>query len=76
MSGEEDIGKEIVKLKYFADQTYELFEGKDFKEIEVVVFKLEEIHGKISNLLLQLEEMNIEAGKLARAVRQWKKETR
>ena len=31
MSGEEEIGKEIVKLKYFADQTDELLEGKDFK---------------------------------------------
>ena len=74
MSGEEEIRKEIVKLKYFADQTDELLEGEDFKEIEVVVSKLEEIHGKISNLILQFEEINIEAGKSARAVRQWKKE--
>ena len=74
MSGEEEIRKEIVKLKYFADQTDELLEGKDFKEIEVVVSKIEEIHGKISNLILQFEEINIEAGKSARAVRQWKKE--
>ena len=46
MSGEEEIGKEIVKLKYFADQTDELLEGNDFKEIEVVVSQMEEIHGK------------------------------
>ena len=76
MSGEEEIGKEIVKLKYFADQTDELLEGKDFKEIELVVSKMEEIHGKISNLILQFEEMNIEAGKSARTIRQWKKETK
>ena len=76
MSGKEEIGKEIVKLKYFADQTDELLEGKEFKEIEVVVSKMEEIHGKISNLILQFEEMNIDAGKSARAVRQWKKETK
>ena len=37
MSGEEEIGEDIVKLKYFADQRDEVLEGKDVKEIEVVV---------------------------------------
>ena len=76
MSGEEEIGKEIVKLKYFADQTDWLLEGKDFKEIEIVVSKVKEIHGKMTNIILQFEEMNIDAGKSARAVRHWKKETK
>ena len=30
MSGEEEIGKEIVKFKYFADQTDELLEDARF----------------------------------------------
>ena len=37
---------------------------------------MEEMYGKISNLILQFEEINIDAGKSARAVRQWKKETK
>ena len=56
MSRKEDIRAEIVKLKYFADQAGGLVEGKDCKEIEVVVCKMEESHGKISNLILQYEE--------------------
>ena len=68
MSGEEEIRMEIVKVKYFSDPTDELVEGKDFKEIELVMSKMEEIHRKISNLILHFEEMNIEAGKSARAV--------
>ena len=31
---------------------------------------------KIFNIILQFEEMNIDAGKSARAIRQWKKETK
>ena len=76
MSGEEAIGKEIVKLKYFADQMDELLEGRDFKEINAVVSKMEEIHRKISTLILQIQELNTDAGKSARAVRRRKKEAK
>ena len=51
-----------------------MLEDKDFKEFEVVVSKIEEIHGKISTLILQVKEMNLDSGKSARAVRQWMKE--
>ena len=35
--------------------------------------RIEQIHGKISDLILQFEELEIDEGKSAKAVRQWKK---
>ena len=70
-----EIEKEITKLTYFTDQTSELLEGNDYKEIEIVTKRIEQIH-KISDLILQFEELKIDKGKSARAVRQWKKETK
>ena len=71
-----EIEKEIIKLTYFTDQTNELLEGNDYREIEIVTKRIEQIHGKISDLILQFEELKIDEGKSARAVRQWKKETK
>ena len=71
-----EIEKEITKLTYFTDQTDELLEGNDYREIEIVTNRIEQIHGKISDLILQFVELKIDEGKSARAVRQWKKETK
>ena len=34
---------------------------------------MEQIHGKTSNLILQFEKINVDAGMSAGAVRQWKR---
>ena len=57
-------------------KTNELLEGNDYREIEIVTKRIEQIHGKISDLILQFEELKIDEGKSARAVRHWKKETK
>eukprot|EP00795_Rhopilema_esculentum_P000677 gene677-biopygen7196 len=63
-----EIEKEITKLTYFTEQTNELLEGKDYREIEIVTKRIEQIHGKISDLILQFEELKIDEGKSARAI--------
>ena len=50
--------------------------GNDYREIEIVTKRREQIHGKISDLILQFEKLKIDEGKSAWAVRQWKKETK
>ena len=63
---ETKINKEIEKLKYYLEQTDDLIEERDYKEIETVSKRSESILDEIYNLVLRMQEV-------ARAIRQWKK---
>ncbi|KAL9965321.1 hypothetical protein ACROYT_G029107 [Oculina patagonica] len=65
-----EIDKEINMLKYFLEETGELFELGDFAEIDIANKRAEKIIAKLS------EELKIERGVTSRSVRLWKKDTK
>ena len=74
---ESKIDKEIEKLKYFLEQTNELIEENDLREIETVNKRTKAILDEIYNLVSTAQEMKVEQGKdTPRAIRQWKKSVR
>ena len=73
---EGSIDKEIAKLKYFLEETDQIITEKNYGEMEAVnINRAAKILDKISELILQAEELKIDNGKTSRSVRQWKKET-
>ena len=74
---ESKIDKEIEKLKYYLEQTNELIEENDLREIETVNKRTKAILDEIYNLVSTAQEMKVEQGKdTPRAIRQWKKSVR
>ena len=73
---EKEIDKEMQKLKYFLDETYDLIQLKDYTEMEIANRRAEKIVGRLSDLISQAEEMKIDHGMSARSVRQWKKDVK
>ena len=72
---EKEIDKEIRKLKYFLDETDELIKLRDYTEMDIAR-QAEKIMGKLSDLILQVEELKIDHGVSSRSVRQWKKDVK
>ncbi|XP_028415672.1 uncharacterized protein LOC114539136 [Dendronephthya gigantea] len=71
---ETKMNKEIEKLKYYLEQTDELIEERDYKEIETVSKRSEFILDEIYNLVSTMQELKLDRGEYtARAIRQWKK---
>ena len=69
--------KEIEKLKYYLEESNEIIEQEDFVEIEVTHKRTTAIHDKLCNLIAHVQELKIERGiETARAIRQWKKDTK
>ena len=73
---EGSIDKEIAKLRYFLEETDQIITEKNYGEMEAVNNRAAKILDKISELILQAEELKIDNGKTSRSVRQWKKETK
>ena len=73
---EQQLEKEIQKLKYFLDETDELINLRDYTEMDIANRRAEKIVGKLSDLISQVEELNIDHGVSARSVRQWKKDVK
>ena len=72
---EKEIDKEIRKLKYFLDETDELIKLRDYTEMDIAR-QAEKILGKLSDLILQVEELKIDHSVSSRSVRQWKKDVK
>ena len=71
------IDKEIEKLKYYLEQTDELIDENDLKEIETINKRTKAILDEIYNLVSTAQEMKVEHEKdTSRAMRQWKKDVR
>ena len=74
---ENKINKEIEKLKYYLEQTDELIEEQDLKEIETVNKRTKAILDQIYSLVSTAQETKVELGKsTSQEIRQWKKEVR
>ena len=73
---EGSIDKEIAKLRYFLEETDQIITEKNYGEMEAVNNRAAKILDKISELILQAEELKIDNGKTSCSVRQWKKETK
>ena len=72
-----EVEKEIEKLKYYLEESDEIIEFRDFVEIEVTHNRTTAIHDKLCNLIAHVQELKIERGiETARAIRQWKKDTK
>ena len=72
-----EVEKEIEKLKYYLEESDEIIEEGDFVEIEVTHNRTTAIHDKLCNLIAHVQELKIERGiETARAIRQWKKDTK
>ena len=73
---EDEIQKEINKLKYFLEETDDLIQIKDYTEMEIVTKRAEKIADRLSDLISHTEELKIDSGVSPRAVRQWKKDVK
>ena len=74
---ENKINKEIEKLKYYLEQTDELIEEQDLREIETVNKRTKAILDQIYSLVSTAQETKVELGKsTSQEIRQWKKEVR
>lgn len=74
---EKNIKKEIDKLDYYLEDTEELIESGDFKEIAVVCKRTDEIVDRLNDLVGQMQELKLERDVYTpREVRQWKKDTK
>ena len=72
-----EVEKEIEKLEYYLEESDVMIEEGDFVEIEVTHNRTTAIHDKLCNLIAQVKELKIERGiETARAIRQWKKDTK
>ena len=69
---EKEIHKEKQKLKYFLDETVKLIKLRDYTETDIANRRVEKIVGKLSDLILQAEQLKIDHGVSARSVRQSK----
>ena len=69
-----EIDKEIDKVKHFMEEIDELVEIQDYSDMELVNKRAVKIIIKLSDLILQTEELNIERGSSHRTVRQWRKD--
>ena len=68
------LNKEIEKLKYYLEETDELIEEKDYKEIETVSKRSETILNEIYSLVSSMQEVKVDRGEYtARAIGQWNK---
>ena len=70
---EGSIDKKMAKLVYFLEETVQIITEKNYGEMEAVNDRAAKILDKISELILQAEELKIDKGKTSRSVRQWKK---
>ena len=73
---EDDINKEISKLKYFLEETDELIRNKDYDEMGNLHKWADKIIDKLADTIAQAEELKLDLGVTPRAVRQWKKDVR
>jgi hypothetical protein len=76
---ENKINKELEKLKYYLEQTDELIEEQDLREIETVKLnkRTKAILEQIYSLVSTAQETKVELGKsTSQEIRQWKKEVR
>ena len=73
---EGSIDKEIAKLGYFLEETDQNITEKNYGEMESLNNRAVKILDKISELVLQAEELKIDNGKTSHSVKQWKKETK
>ena len=73
---EDDINKEISKLKYFLEETDELIRNKDYDEMGNLHKRAEKITDKLADIIAQAEELKLDSGVTPHAVRQWKKNVR
>ena len=64
------------RLKYFLDETDELIKLRGYTEMDIVNRRAEKIVGKLSDLISQAKELNIDHGVSPRSVRQWKKDVK
>ena len=58
---EKEIDMEILKLKYFLDETDELIKLRDYTEMDIANRRAEKIVGKLSDLVSQVEELKIDS---------------
>ena len=71
------VEKEIENLKYYLEEADQIIEEGDFIEIEVTHNRTTAIPDKLCNLITHVQELKIERGiETARAIRQWKKDTK
>jgi hypothetical protein len=73
---EDEINKEISKLKYFLEEAGELIESRDYDEMGILEKRAEKIINKLTDIIAQTEEMKLDNGTTPRTVRQWKKDVR
>jgi hypothetical protein len=73
---EDEINKEISKLKYFLEEADELIENRDYAEMDILDKRAGKIINKLTNIIAQTEELKLDNGTTPRAVRQWKKDVR
>ncbi|CAB3994964.1 Hypothetical predicted protein [Paramuricea clavata] len=73
---EDEINKEISKLKYFLEEADELIENRVYAEMDILDKRAGKIINKLTDIIAQTEELKLDNGTTPRAVRQWKKDVR
>jgi hypothetical protein len=74
---EEEINKEIDKLKYYLEPLAEILQEGDIEELKLTNKRTTAILEKLTNLIANAEELKIDKGAQSqRAIRQWKKDTK
>ncbi len=73
---EDEITKEISKLKYFLEEADELIQNKDYAKMDILDKRAGKIITKLTDTIAQVEELKLDHGSTPRTVRQWKKEVK
>ena len=73
---EDEINREISKLKYFLEEADELIENRDYAEMDILDKRAGKIINKLTDIIAQTEELKLDNSMTPRAVRQWKKDVR
>ncbi len=67
---EDEITKEISKLKYFLEEADELIQNKDYAEMDILDKRASKIITKLMDTIAQVEELKLDHGSTPRTVRQ------
>ncbi|XP_048575296.1 uncharacterized protein LOC116604510 [Nematostella vectensis] len=71
------IDKEIEKLTFYLEDTDEMINSCDFEKMKMTSERTSQINARLNSLILELQELKLDLGKYtARAIRQWKKDTK
>jgi hypothetical protein len=59
---EDEINKEISKLKYFLEEADDLIENRDYAEMDILDKRAGKIINQLTDLIAQTEELKLDNG--------------